>query len=236
MNGINIFLSEFVGMTVLITLGCGVVAAVNLDKTYAKGSGWLTIAIGWGVAAFFGSLASLAMGSGILNPAVVIALIVGGEIPLADLPWYIAGEFAGAMIGATVVYIHYMPHFKATTDPDMIRGVFCNAPAIRNFKTAFVSEFIASFFLIILALAVSKQVTDISYRPVFIGLVVLSIGLSLGSTTGYAINPARDLGPRIAHYLLPIHNKSHSDWAYSWVPVLAPILGCMAGYLIFSLI
>ena len=223
-------LGEFLGTMVLILLGNGVVANVLLKKSKGEGSGWMVIATGWGLAVMTGVFVAIAFGSeGHLNPAVTLgAAIVSGNF--AKLGWYTAAQMAGAIVGAGLVWLHYLPHWSVTPDADAKRGCFCTAPAIRKPMANLASEIIGTFVLVLVAAAIfSKPVSAngpaAGLGPYLVGSLVWAIGLSLGGTTGYAINPARDLGPRIAHALLPIPNKEGSDWGYAAVPIVGPLLG-----------
>lgn len=231
------FLGEFCGTATLILLGNGVVAGVLLARSKAQNAGWIVITAGWAFAVTCGIFVSKALGgSGVLNPVGPLAdwlVDRGSSQKCLEL---IAGEFCGAFLGAVLVWLQYWPHWEATKDPAAKLGVFCTAPAIRSFPANFVSEFIGTFALVFIASAVSKAQPGNDVGPPLIGLVVWAIGLSLGGTTGYAINPARDFGPRLAHFLLPIHGKGPSDWAYAWVPVLGPIAGGLAAAAMFKLL
>ncbi len=224
-------LGEFLGTAVLILLGDGVVAGVLLDESKAKASGWIVITAGWAIAVLCGVLVASSLGApGELNPAVTIANVLLGTRTTGDAMAHIGAQFAGAIVGATLVWVHYLNHWRATKDADAIRSCFCNAPAIRSTVPNLLSEMIATAVLVLVATAIgSKGVAGASpatnLGPALVGALVWGIGLSLGGPTGYAINPARDLGPRIAHAILPIANKSHSDWSYSWIPVVGPVIG-----------
>lgn len=241
------FLAELIGTAFLILFGNGVVANVLLARTKGNGAGWLTIAAGWGIAVYIGAFCAAESSGAHLNPAVTIAMIVADELPWQKAIVYIAAQFIGAMLGAVLVYITYRAHFDATEDADSKLACFCTGPAIRNLPQAFICEAIGTFALLLpIFLMASPEIsvgdggTDasqvlglgaIGLLPV--GLLVFGIGMSLGGTTGYAINPARDLGPRIIHFLLPMKGKRDSDWQYSWVPVLGPIAGAIAAALIY---
>ena len=230
----NPYFAEFLGTTLLILLGEGVVAGVVLNKSKAENSGWLVITIAWGLAVTFGIfLAGKASGAH-LSPAVTLALAAAGSFQWSLVPGYIIAQMLGAFTGAVLVYLHYLPHFKETPDPATKLAVFATAPAIRDFKSNFISEFIGTFVLIIGIMAIGANSFSDGLKPIAVGALVFAIGLSLGGTTGYAINPARDLGPRIAHYLLPIPGKGDSDWSYAWIPVIAPILGGISAALFFK--
>jgi len=230
------FISEFVGTSLLILLGNGVVANVVLNKTKGNSSGWIVITFGWAMAVFVGVYASAAASGAHLNPAVTIALAMkSGD--WNNVPLFIAAQILGAMAGSLLVWLSYRQHFDATDDKDLQLAVFCTAPAIRSPFNNFISELIGTFVLIIGVLFLSSPESKLgSLDALPVAFLVLAIGLSLGGTTGYAINPARDLGPRIMHFILPIKNKRDSDWGYSWVPVLAPIAGAALAVIVFGFI
>lgn len=234
----NPFLGEFIGTMLLIIMGDGVVANVVLNKTKGNNSGWIVITFGWAMAVFLGVYASTSLGgSGHLNPAITIAMAAFSDFDSSLLPTYILAQFAGAITGAIVVWIAYKQHFDSTDDKDGKLAVFCNAPAIRNPLYNLITEIIGTFVLGFGALAMSKPTDALgTLNALPVALLVLGIGLSLGGPTGYAINPARDLGPRIAHFILPIKNKRDSDWGYSWVPVVGPIIGALLATYLFKLI
>ncbi len=229
----NVFIAELLGTALLILLGDGVVAGMLLRGTKNENSGWLVITIGWALAVTFAVYAVGRLSGAHLNPAVSLALAATGQwseqFSPATLPLYIAGQMLGAMLGAALVYLHYLPHWAKTEDPGLKLAVFCNAPAIRHTPSNLISEFIGTFVLLFGLSALGANNFAEGLNPVIVGALVLSIGISLGGTTGYAINPARDLGPRIVHALLPIPGKGGSDWAYSWIPVVGPILGGICG-------
>ena len=239
------FIAELVGTTILIILGNGVVANVLLSKTKGNNAGWIVIAFGWGMAVFVAVFCVAPYSGAHLNPAVTIANAVARKIPWNTVPPYLLGQMAGAMLGALIVYLFYKPHFDATDDADLKLACFCTAPNIRNNSMAIFCEIVGTFLLVFPSFLMSDPsfamdvggpaagaasahkvpvgLGAIGYIPV--GLVVFSIGLSLGGTTGYAINPVRDLGPRLVHALLPIKGKRDSDWDYAWIPALAPLAG-----------
>lgn len=232
------FIGEFIGTALLILLGAGVVANVVLAKTKGQSSGWIVITFGWAMAVFVGAYASNSLGgSGHLNPAVSIALAMFNTFDKSLLGTYIAAQLLGAITGAIVAWLAYKQHFDETTDADLKLAVFCTAPAIRQPFYNMLTEIIGSFALLFGALAFSKPAATMGALDALpVALLVLAIGLSLGGPTGYAINPARDLGPRIAHFILPIKGKRDSDWAYAWIPVLGPIIGALIAAKIFSLL
>jgi len=231
------FIAEFTGTAILVILGDGVVANVVLDKTKGNNSGLIVIAFGWAIAVFTGVYASTALGgSGHLNPAVTLAMAGIDKFDKALIIPYIAAQFAGAIIGAVIVWLAYKSHFDATKDGDAKLGVFCTGPAIRNPVNNMITEIVGTFVLVLGALLMSKPEHSLGTLDALpVGLLVLGIGVSLGGPTGYAINPARDLGPRIAHFFLPIPNKRNSDWGYSWIPVVGPVIGGLLAAFIFKL-
>ncbi|MBM3416199.1 MAG: aquaporin family protein [Bacteroidetes bacterium] len=235
----NAFFAEFIGTAILITFGAGVVANVVLKKTKGNNSGWIVIAFGWGMAVYMGASASLALGgAGHLNPAVTIASAVFSEntIDTETILEMIGGQFAGAILASIIVYIAYKQHFDETEDVNAKLSVFCTAPAIRNTTWNLLTEIIGTFILVLGASLLSKPESHAGQLGALpVGLLVLAIGLSLGGPTGYAINPARDLGPRIAHFILPVKNKRDSDWGYSWIPVVGPVIGALIAAYIFKM-
>lgn len=220
------FIAEIIGTALLILLGNGVVANVILKKTKGHGSGWLVITFGWSMAVFIGVVAAAAYSGAHINPAVTIALATAGKFAWSNVPMYILAQFIGAAVGSFLVWIAYRAHFDATDDPATKLACFSTSPEIRNTTQNFVTEFIAAFTLVsgVLYMAV-PQVGLGALDALPVAFLVLGIGLSLGGPTGYAINPARDLGPRIMHAILPMSNKGSSDWGYAWIPVVAPIAG-----------
>lgn len=231
------FTGEIVGTAILIILGDGVVANVLLNKTNGFNSGWIVITMGWAMAVFAGVFVSASASHAHLNPAVTIALAYLGKFSWSLVPTYIAGQMIGAMIGAFVVWLAYKQHFDATDNTASKLAVFCTGPAIRNPAHNLLSEIIATFVFILSVLFIvtpSNELGSLDALPV--AFVVLAIGLSLGGPTGYPINPARDLGPRIMHAILPIKNKGTSDWKHSWIPVVAPIIGSLLAAILFQAI
>ncbi|KAF1295573.1 aquaporin [Enterococcus sp. JM4C] len=224
-SGMTQFIGEMIGTVILVLLGDGVVAGVSLKKTKAEGAGWIAITLGWGAAVAIGAYSSGYLSAAHLNPAVTLAMAMTGNIGWDLVFPYIAGQMIGAIIGGVLVYIQYMPHWKETEDSATILGVFATGPAIRSYGANLVSEIIGTFVLVFGLLSFSTGDFGAGLNPLAVGVLIMAIGLSLGGTTGYAINPARDLGPRIAHAFLPIPNKGDSDWAYSWVPVVGPMVG-----------
>ena len=233
----NPFLGEFVGTAILIILGNGVVANVLLNQTKGHGSGWIVITFGWAIAVFTGVYTATTLGGGgHLNPAVSIALAAFSDFDSNLLYSYITAQFTGAFTGSIVVWLAYKKHFDATTEnADAVRAVFCTAPAIRNSFYNIVTEAIGTFILVLGAMLISKPSASLGTLDALpVALLILGIGLSLGGPTGYAINPARDLGPRIIHSILPLKNKGGSDWSYSWIPVVGPIIGGLLAAFIFK--
>tara|TARA_R110000868_G_scaffold80081_10_gene227694 strand:+ start:3307 stop:4035 length:729 start_codon:yes stop_codon:yes gene_type:complete len=237
------FIAEIIGTYLLLLLGGGVVANVVLEKTKSNDAGWMVITTAWGLAVFAGVVVAGPYSGAHLNPAVSIGLAVAGKFDWASVPSYILAQFIGAMLGAATVWLVYKDHFKITKDAEAKRAVFCNTPAIRNTPSNVISEAIGTFVLVFVVLyftdaTLSEPGTIIglgSLGALPVGLLVWVIGLSLGGTTGYAINPARDLGPRIVHAILPIKGKVN-DWRYAWIPVVGPIIGaCLAGGLMLLL-
>jgi glycerol uptake facilitator protein len=221
------FVAEVFGTGTLILLGDGVVAGVLLARSKAQNSGWIVITWAWALAVFCGVVVAGPISGAHLNPAVTLAVAMNGGITWDQVPVYWAGEMLGAFLGAVLVYVHYLPHWAETEDADLKLAVFSTGPAIRNTVANFISEVIGTFVLVfvIFAFANNGKAGLAALGALPVALLVLVIGLALGGTTGYAINPARDLGPRIAHFLLPIPGKRDSDWAYSWVPVVGPLVG-----------
>ena len=229
--------AEIIGTAILILMGDGVVAAVLLNHSKAQNSGWIVITFGWGMAVMIAVYAVGQFSGAHLNPAVTVGLWVNGNISAGDVPKYFIGEFLGAMLGATLVFLAYFQHFAATEDPGLKLAVFSTGPAIRNPAWNLVTEILGTMMLLVGVLGITdpgnKGVGTASLGGLLVGLLVLAIGLSLGGPTGYAINPARDLGPRIMHAILPIPGKGPSDWGYAWIPVVGPIIGGIIGALIY---
>jgi glycerol uptake facilitator protein len=234
---LSIFGAEAIGTALLILFGDGVVAAVLLSKSKAENSGWIVITWGWAMGVMVGVFAVAQYSGAHLNPAVTFGFAVIGNTPWSDVPKYLLGEFTGAMIGAVLVYLSYLSHWRETEDPGLKLAVFCTAPAIRNTAHNIICEVIGTFVLVfgVMAFFADKATAATGLGGLLVGLLVLGIGLSLGGPTGYAINPARDLGPRIMHAILPIPGKGGSDWEYAWIPVVAPLIGGVLGGLAFNL-
>ena len=226
------FTAELIGTALLILMGDGVVANVLLNKSKAQNAGWIVVATGWGLAV---ALAVYCVGrySGAhLNPAVTLALAALGKLEWSKVGAYLTAQMLGAFLGAVLVWLAYLPHWKETPDTGLKLGVFCTAPAVRNAGANLLTEIIGTFVLVLGVLAIltpenlqPEHGFDTGLGPLLVGVIVLAIGVSLGGPTGYAINPARDLAPRLAHALLPIAGKGGSDWGYAWVPVVGPIIG-----------
>ncbi len=234
-------LFEFIGTLVLVLLGDGVVAGTTLNKTKGYGSGWVVITLAWGFAVMCGVFISGPISGAHLNPALTLGLAVAGSFPWSDVAGYVIAQLLGGFCGALVVYVFYKDHFDATEDPDTKLGTFCTIPAIRNTRRNFFCEFLATWLLVFVVLAFATegntaQVGLGSLGAFPVTCLIMSIGMSLGSATGYAINPARDLAPRFAHFLLPIKGKRDSDWKYSWVPVLGPVCGAIFAALVYILV
>jgi glycerol uptake facilitator protein len=233
---LGIFAAEVIGTALLILLGNGVVAGVLLTQSKSENGGWIVITFGWGLAVMTGAFAVGQFSGAHLNPAVTLGFAIEGTTEWSDVPTYFAGEFVGAFIGATLVWLTYFDHWKATEDPGLKLACFSTGPAIRNPVMNVVTEVIGTFVLVfgILAFFANPDTGATGLGPLIVGLLVLGIGLSLGGPTGYAINPARDLGPRIIHALLPIAGKGSSDWSYAWVPVVAPLIGGALAAVVYS--
>jgi len=236
-------LGEFLGTALLIVLGDGVVANVVLQRSKGENSGWIVITAGWAAGVTIAVYCVNAVSGAHLNPAVTIALATTGVFDWAKVPMYIAAQIAGGFFGAVIVWLAYLPHFKATPDPVSKLAVFSTTPAIRQPGANLVAEIIGGFTLVLALLAVISPGNFVpgsdlakGFAPLLVGVIVMSIGLSLGGPTGYAINPARDLGPRIAHAVLPIAGKGSSDWAYAWIPIVGPTIGGVLGALVYGMV
>jgi glycerol uptake facilitator protein len=231
-------IGEFFGTMMLVILGCGVVANVVLQQSKGQNSGWIVITFGWAMGVFVGVNTSLHLGgNGHINPAVTLALMLFNDFDVMLGIKYIIAQMIGAIIGANLVWMAYKKHFDVTTDVNAVRGVFCNSPAIRSTSHNLITEIVATFVLAFGALCMAGPADSLAnLKALPYALLILGIGLSLGGPTGYAINPARDLGPRIAHFLLPIKTKGSSDWNYSWIPVVGPIIGACIGAVLYNMI
>jgi len=234
-------MAELIGTMLLILLGDGVVANVLLNDTKGHDSGLIVITTAWGLAVYVGVVVAGPYSGAHLNPAVTIGLAIAGKFPWASVLPYIIAQMLGAFLGAFLVWLMYYDHFQRTNKPDYILAVFCTGPAIRNYASNIISEIIGAFVLIFTVFYITGAQITPSKTPIGLGsvgalpvaLLVWVIGMSLGGTTGYAINPARDLGPRIMHFILPIKNKGTSDWAYAWIPVMGPIVGAAIAALLY---
>lgn len=246
----QVYLAEFIGTMILVLLGDGVVAGVLLRYSKAENAGWIVITIGWGMAVAI-AVYSVGWVSGAhINPAVTVGLASIGQFEWAMVPGYIIAQLLGAFVGAVLVWLAYRDHWAATDDPGLKLGVFSTAPGIRNTLSNCITEVIGTAMLVFGVLAIGANAAAIGtsgqvdlsvvfatgMAPLLVGLLVLAIGLSLGGPTGYAINPARDLGPRIAHAILPIAGKGGSDWGYAWIPVVAPLVGGVLGAVLYNIL
>ncbi|MDQ0416963.1 glycerol uptake facilitator protein [Croceifilum oryzae] len=225
----SIFVAELIGTMLLVLLGNGVVAGVVLNKSKAQNSGWIVITFGWGFAVMLAAYMVGHYSGAYLNPALTIGFAVAGKLAWAKVGSMIAAQMIGAILGAVLVWLHYLPHWKETQSPADKLAVFSTGPAIRSPFANFISEAIGTFVLVFVLLAFGAKglVFADGLQTMAVAFLIVSIGMSLGGTTGYAINPARDLGPRIAHAILPIAGKGSSDWGYAWIPVLGPIVGAI---------
>jgi glycerol uptake facilitator protein len=235
------FMAELIGTMLLILLGDGVVANVLLNDTKGNNSGWIVITTAWGLAVFVGVTVAGPYSGAHLNPAVTIGLAIAGKFLWANVLIYIAAQMLGAMLGAFLVWLMYYDHFQRTNNPGFVLAVFCTGPAVRNYISNIASEIIGAFVLIFVVFYITGAQITPTKTPIGLGSVgalpvaflVWVIGLSLGGTTGYAINPARDLGPRIMHAILPIKSKANSDWQYAWIPILGPVIGAAIAALLY---
>jgi glycerol uptake facilitator protein len=244
------WLAEMIGTMMLVLLGDGVVANVLLTRSKGQGSGWIVITTGWGVAVAVAVYAVGRVSGAHLNPAVTIGLAAIGSFSWAEVPSYISAQLVGGIAGGILVWLTYLPHWSLTTDADTKLGVFCTAPAVRQPVANVIAEIVGTVVLLFGILAIAQNAQELTrpgnvdlsvvfsrgLQPLLVGILVLGIGLSLGGPTGYAINPARDLGPRIAHAILPIAGKRDSDWGYAWIPIVAPIIGAVLGAFLFSMV
>ena len=240
------YLGEFFGTMILIILGDGVVAGVLLRNSKAENSGWIVITVGWAMAVAVAVYCVGQFSGAHINPAVTLSLAVTGQFDWALVPGYVISQFLGAFVGGVIVYLAYLVHWPETEDAGLKLGVFCTAPAIYNTPANIITEIIGTFVLVFGVLGIVGNAAAIpgdlsaviatGLNPLLVGLLVLGIGLSLGGPTGYAINPARDLGPRIAHAVLPIPGKGGNDWGYAWIPVVAPIIGGILGAVTYTVI
>lgn len=239
-------IAELVGAALLVLLGNGVVANVLLKRTAGHDGGWIVITTGWGLAVAMAVFCVGRVSGAHINPAVTLGLAAIGELPRVEIPYYLVGQLAGGFLGAVLVWLTYLPHWQATDDQSAKLGCFCTAPAISAPLSNLFVEFLGTTVLVFGVLAIGANATEladdsidlskafgIGFAPLLVGFLVWSIGLSLGGPTGYAINPARDLAPRLAHALLPIAGKGDSNWGYAWIPVVGPLAGGAAGALLF---
>jgi glycerol uptake facilitator protein len=230
----NKFFAEFFGTAMILVFGSGVVSNVLLSKTKGNNSGWIVISFGWAVGVFTGVLIAASVSGAHLNPAVTIALVLAGKFSVSQAPLYICAQLLGAMFGSGLAWLAYKKHFDATDDADAKLAVFCTMPNIRSYWYNLITEIVGTYILALAVLYMAQPEVGLgALNALPVAIVVLGIGLSLGGPTGYAINPARDLGPRIMHFLLPIKNKRDSDWEYSWVPIVGPIIGASLAALMF---
>ncbi len=234
-------LFEFIGTFVLVLLGCGVVACVSLRKSKGEGAGWVVVTLAWGLAVMCGVLIAGPYTGAHLNPAVTLGLAAAGKFPWEYVLPYIVSQITGGILGAVIVYVFYKDHFDATAETETKLGVFATIPAIKNYRRNMICEIVGTFILVLVILFMgdkenSSEVGLGSVGALPVALLVVVIGMSLGGTTGYAINPARDLGPRIAHAILPIKGKGSSQWSYSWVPIVGPLLGGVLAALLYLLV
>lgn len=228
------FLAELIGTMILIIFGAGVVAGVVLKDSKAENSGWIVITIAWGLAVTMGVYAVGSFSGAHLNPAVTLGFASIGEFPWAKVPVYIAAQIIGAIIGAVIVFFNYLPHWERTKDKAAKLGVFATIPAVRKPFSNLVSEIIGTAVLVMGLLFIGANDFTEGLNPLIVGALIVAIGMSLGGTTGYAINPARDVGPRIAHAILPIPGKGDSDWSYAWVPIAGPVFGGIYGAVFYK--
>lgn len=231
------FFGEFIGTAILVLLGDGVVANVILKNTKGSNSGWIVITTGWAMAVFVGVFVVTGASGAHLNPAITLSLAAAGKFSWNQTAMYIVAQLLGACLGAILVWLQYKSHFDITDDKDLKLAVFCTGPQIRSPLSNIISEVLGTFVLVFAVLHISSPKGGLgSLDALPVALVVLAIGVSLGGTTGYAINPARDLGPRLMHALLPLPNKRDSDWAYAWIPVVGPIIGGMLAVLVYHIV
>lgn len=230
----NVYIAEFVGTAILALLGTGSVANVSLKGSMAKDVGWVFIPFAWGFAVAFAVYAIGQFSGGHINPAVTLGFAVAGDFPWSQVIPYMIAQILGGMFGALLVWFHFMPHFKAEEDPDTKLAVYATAPAYPNYVANFVSEIIGTFVLVMGLLFIGANDFTDGLNPLIVGFLITAIGLSLGGTTGFAINPARDLGPRLTHFLMPIPGKGSSNWKYAAVPVVGPLTGGALGAAVYN--
>jgi len=229
------FTAEVLGTMLLVLLGDGVVAGVLLNKSKAQNAGWMVVTTGWAMGVVVGVYAVGRISGAHINPAVTLGLAIAGKFPWAEVPRYIAAQFIGAFLGAVLVWLAYLPHWAETENKSSKLAVFSTVPAIRRYPANLITEIVGTFVLVlgVLAIAANSAPAQSGLTPLLVGFLVWAIGLSLGAPTGYAINPARDLAPRIAHALLPIPGKGDSDWGYAWIPVVGPAVGGIIGAVVY---
>lgn len=225
----SVYLAEFIGTALLTLIGCALNAGDALSKTHSRGSGWIIISLGWGLAVTFSIYAVGDVSGAHINPAVTLGLAFSGAFDPSMIAGYVCAQVLGGAVGATLVWLHYLPHWKATKDPATKLGVFSTFPAIPSRFANLLSEIFGTFLLLFVLSYLGPAKFATGLNPLVVGLLVVIVGMAFGGTTCYAINPARDLGPRIAHYLLPIAGKGDSNWHYSWIPVLGPMIGGVLG-------
>ena len=229
------YIAEFLGTATLILIGNGVCAGANLKKSYAYNGGWIVITIAWGLGVTMGVYISGEYSGGHINPAVTLAAAISGTFPWAQVPGYIIAQFLGAMLGASLTWLQYLPHWKETEDQGAKLGVFCTAGAIDRKFSNLLSEVLGTMVLMFGLLSIGLNEFTEGLNPIAVGLLIVVIGMAQGGTTGYAINPARDLGPRMMHALLPIAGKGSANWSYAWIPVAGPLIGALGGTAVFQL-
>ncbi len=232
----NVFFAEFFGTAMILCFGSGVVSNVLLKNTKGNNSGWIVITFGWAIGVFTGVLISASVSGAHLNPAVTLALVLSGKFSSSLMPLYITAQVLGAMFGSTLAWLAYKQHFDITDDADSKLAVFCTIPNIRGYIYNLITEIIGTYILALAVLYMAEPEVGLgALNALPVALVVLGIGLALGGPTGYAINPARDFGPRIMHFLLPIRGKRDSDWGYSWVPILGPAAGATLAAIMYQI-
>lgn len=230
------YVAEFLGTMLLTLLGNGVVAGVLLKDSKSENAGWFTIVVGWGLAVTLAIYAVGRISGAHINPAVTLALFMTGDFPGDKVLGYMVAQFAGAFTGAVLVWVHYLAHWRRTDNPELKLAIFCTGPAVRSTIPNLISEILATVVLVLSILFIGANKYYEGLNPLLVGALIVSIGVSLGGTTGFAINPARDLPPRLAHFLLPIPGKGPSDWSYSWIPVVGPLIGGVLGAWLFKVL
>lgn len=230
------YVAEFLGTMLLTLLGNGVVAGVLLRDSKSENAGWLAIVLGWGLAVTLAIYAVGRISGAHINPAVTLALFVNGDFPGDQVLGYMLAQFAGAFAGSVLMWLHYLAHWPRTESPVAKLGIFCTGPAVKSTAANLISEIIATVVLVLALLFIGANKYYEGLNPIVVGALIVSIGLSLGGTTGFAINPARDLAPRLAHFILPIPGKGSSEWSYSWIPVVGPFIGGLLGAWLFKVL